>query len=147
MSEPGDHAAADEASDRICGRWSTDATATGAAQLRNALTHWLSTNFEFDRQHLNDMALAANEALANVVEHAYSSGSRSRTADLDVVYSRPHDRITVTVTDHGQWRSPAADPLHLRGRGLPLMEALASEVSFDKAETGTRVRLVWELAD
>lgn len=146
MGETDDHLAAEGAADRICGRWSTDATASGAARIRNALTHWLSSNFAFDRQHVNDMALAANEALANVVEHAYSSGDHSRTAELDIVYSRPHDRIIMTITDRGHWRLPAADPLHLRGRGLPLMEALASEVSFDKADTGTQVRLVWDLA-
>lgn len=127
------------------GSWSTEATPTGAAVLRNALTFWLSTNFDLSRELLNDIALASNEALANVVEHAYSSNEAAPLVELDVAHESESNRLVVTVNDRGRWRAPAADPLHLRGRGLPLMEALATDVQFDKTSSGTSVRLIWEL--
>ena len=52
--------------------------------------------------------------------------------------------LTVTVTDEGAWR--IADPetnSHSRGRGIPLMRALADRANIDSSAAGTRVRLEW----
>ncbi|KAA0017366.1 ATP-binding protein [Antrihabitans cavernicola] len=145
MSEVADNSTSGTADVASSGSWSTEATPTGAAVLRKALTFWLSTNFDLSRERLSDIALAANEALANVVEHAYGITEDLPLVELDVMHDTDSGRIVVTVTDRGHWRIPAADPLHLRGRGLPLMKALASDVVFDKADSGTRVRLTWEI--
>jgi anti-sigma regulatory factor (Ser/Thr protein kinase) len=52
--------------------------------------------------------------------------------------------LTVTVIDEGAWRS--VDPVATaprRGRGIPLMHALADHASVDSSAAGTRVSLEW----
>jgi hypothetical protein len=52
--------------------------------------------------------------------------------------------LTVTVTDDGAWRiTDPATRSHTRGRGIPLIQALADQATFDSTATGTRVSLVW----
>lgn len=55
------------------------------------------------------------------------------------------DALAVTVGDRGRWRQkvPAQHHQQMRGRGIPLMEALADEVAIDRTPQGTRVTLVW----
>jgi serine/threonine-protein kinase RsbW len=52
--------------------------------------------------------------------------------------------LTVTVTDEGAWRraDPAGKELR-RGRGIPLMQALADRATVDSSQAGTRVCLEW----
>ena len=52
---------------------------------------------------------------------------------------RPDGVLDVTVRDFGSWRPPPADPGH-RGRGVPLVRAIAAEVQVDPAPDGTTVR-------
>jgi hypothetical protein len=49
------------------------------------------------------------------------------------------------VTDRGRWRQPPPDNQVLRGRGVPMMEALADTVTFRHDATGTTVTLEWRL--
>jgi hypothetical protein len=52
--------------------------------------------------------------------------------------------LAVTVTDHGAWRESDAGAKQLRrGRGVPLMQALADRTTIDSSSRGTRVRLEW----
>ena len=45
------------------------------------------------------------------------------------------------MADDGIWR--IADREKTRGRGIPLMRALADRATFDSTPAGTRVRLEW----
>ena len=51
--------------------------------------------------------------------------------------------MTITVTDHGQWRPPRGEN---RGRGLPLMHTLMDEVDVRHTDEGTSVTLISTLA-
>ncbi len=52
--------------------------------------------------------------------------------------------LTVTVADEGAWRIADSERKSIsRGRGIPLMRALADRATIDSSAAGTRVRLEW----
>ncbi|WP_214404131.1 ATP-binding protein [Pseudonocardia lacus] len=93
-----------------------------------------------DEPLVEDVVLAAYEALANVADHAYPGGAGD--ARLDV--RRENGVLEATVSDEGRWRPPAGDP-GWRGRGLVIIRGLADEVDVRHDETGTVVRMRWML--
>lgn len=88
--------------------------------------------------------MASDEAAANIVEHAYTA-ERTGPLELDAICRLRRGIVTVTVTDHGQWRPPTADPRSTRGRDLPMIRALADTVWVTTSPTGTTVRMTWTL--
>ncbi len=81
-----------------------------------------------------DLKVATTEALANALKH--SAGGLG----VDVSLEFDAEVIQVEVADSGRFR--VTDGLNPeRGRGLPLMIALADEVEFSAADEGTRVRI------
>lgn len=125
---------------RVC------ADAGNAARLRAEFAGWLGRRFSLGVEGLNDVLLAVNEAIANAAEFAYVDYPRPGTLDLDATYEAGSDTLAVTVTDHGRWRHKIPQPAglpQLRGRGIPLMEALADDVIIDRTPHGTRVTLTW----
>ena len=50
--------------------------------------------------------------------------------------------MTITVTDSGRWRAPRGEN---RGRGLPMMRALADTVDVRQTDEGTAVTLTQRL--
>ncbi len=121
------------------------ADAGRAAQLRAEFGGWLGGRFSLGPETFNDVLLAVNEAIANAAEFAYVDSPQRGTLELDAAYHAVTDALTVTVTDHGRWRHKVPQPagLQLRGRGIPLMRALADEVGIDPTQQGTRVTLTW----
>lgn len=86
------------------------------------------------------MALAAYEAMANSVEHAY----RDAPGVLDLEAAYYGHGIEVTVTDYGSWITPQeAD--QQRRRGLPLIHMLADEAIVRPTKTGTQVQMRWSI--
>lgn len=117
---------------------------SGATHARVELTHWLDSHFTLGADRSSDVVLAVYEALANAVEAAIGNDA---TFDVHANYDGEHRTLTVTVTDHGEWRSAAlvshpAPSLH-RGRGIPLMRALADHTRIDTDDRGTAVALTW----
>ena len=90
------------------------------------------------------MVLAVNEAMANAAEYAYVMAEQPGAMHVLASYDGTAATLTVTVTDEGAWRSvdPAATELR-RGRGIPLMHALADHATVDSSAAGTRVSLEW----
>ena len=82
----------------------------------------------------DDVLLAAGEACANAVEHAYDGG----TGTVELVAGIDGDAIDLVVTDHGHWREPRPST---RGRGIGIMRRLVDEVDVETGEDGTRVHL------
>ncbi|WP_197381510.1 ATP-binding protein [Mycolicibacterium mengxianglii] len=110
------------------------------ARLREELEQWLRRHFALDALRLNDLVLAVNEALANVAEFAYRHADEPGPVDLRADYEKSGSVLTITVADRGTWRdSSEREPKRTRGRGIPLMEALADEVGIDAAGHGTTV--------
>jgi serine/threonine-protein kinase RsbW len=120
------------------------ADAACAAQLRQEFSVWLKRHFAVDATKASDVVLAVNEALANAAEFAYSATAQPGAMSLRADYDCAASSLTVTVTDEGAWRiTEPATRSHSRGRGIPLMEALADQTTIDSTATGTRVSLVW----
>jgi serine/threonine-protein kinase RsbW len=115
-----------------------------AAQIRREFSDWLGRHFTLDATKTSDMVLAVNEAMANVAEFAYVMVEQPGAMHVLATYDGVAATLTVTVTDEGAWRSadPATTDLR-RGRGIPLMQALADHATVDSTAAGTRVCLEW----
>jgi anti-sigma regulatory factor (Ser/Thr protein kinase) len=82
------------------------------------------------------LKLAVSEACANAIDHPQEKG------DITLWAWRRRDRFTVDVSHPGEFRVKGSQDRRHRGMGLPLMVALADEVSFAcLPEGGTRVSL------
>jgi anti-sigma regulatory factor (Ser/Thr protein kinase) len=102
--------------------------------MRRMLGRWLHEAGATQAQ-AEDLALAASEACANAIEHAYGPGP----GILEVRASRSSGgEALVAIRDYGSWRQPRGAQ---RGRGLLLMERLADSVEVVRGEDGTTVQL------
>jgi serine/threonine-protein kinase RsbW len=133
-------------------RYTTEFIRTGvsadpavAAQLRQEFAAWLRHQFILDETRASDVVLAVNEALANAAEFAYVTADRPGAMHLCAEYDATTRVLAVVVRDDGVWRltAPGARP-HSRGRGIPLMEALADRVTIDTNAKGTQVAMEWD---
>lgn len=104
-----------------------------AAQMRWVLERWLHEN-NVERNAVQDVVVACNEAAANAIEHAYGPSS----ANFRVSAARMDGHVNVAVADTGRWRAPRG---HNRGRGLMLMRALMDTVDIERGERGTTVKM------
>lgn len=115
-----------------------------AARTRAEFGLWLETHFTLSSDRFSDVLLAVNEAIANAAEFAYCSASQPGTLDVSAAYDRRSDTLAVSVGDRGRWRHKIPAPQQqLRGRGIPLMEVLADQVTIDRTPHGTRVTMTW----
>jgi serine/threonine-protein kinase RsbW len=110
------------------------ADAHTARRTRIEFRSWLETHFRLGAERLQDLVLAVSEAIANAAEFAYTDVS--------------HDTLAVRVNDRGRWHQHAADQppsdRQYRGRGIPLMRALADDAKIDPTPRGTHVTLTWK---
>jgi anti-sigma regulatory factor (Ser/Thr protein kinase) len=113
------------------------ADARELGSLRRELRRWLADHGA-DEREIAALTLAAQEACANAVEHAYGAGDET----FDLAALADGGTVEITVTDRGQWRLPRGEH---RGRGLALMRALVDEVDLATGERGTTVRLIRRL--
>jgi anti-sigma regulatory factor (Ser/Thr protein kinase) len=138
------------ASESLCNstqfvRMDVPADAHTAAAIRRDFSDWLRRYFALDPTRASDVVLAVNEAMANAAEYAYLTAARPGTMHVQAEYDDGGATLSVRVTDAGAWRS--ADPAtsgHRRGRGIPLMHALADRANFDSSQAGTTVCLEWD---
>jgi anti-sigma regulatory factor (Ser/Thr protein kinase) len=98
------------------------------------LARWL-TEAGAQRDEVQDLVMAANEAWQNALEHG--TGFARTTIDVELV--RKGEHVTITVRDAGRRARSPSDPD--RGRGIDLMRALVDEVSLELAPHGSVVRL------
>ncbi|WP_081789459.1 ATP-binding protein [Kutzneria albida] len=110
------------------------------AAVRHALGEW-AVRAGLAADQVADLVQASYEAVANVIDHAYPD--TAGRFDVDAVYEREEQRVTVTVTDYGRWRAPRPDARSVRGRGLLLIERLAPEFELIPEPGGTQVYLGW----
>ena len=110
--------------------------------MRRVLTDW-ATEEGLDGDTVHAVVLSGYEVLANSVEHGY----RDRGRGVVELYGRhTDDLLTLTVVDHGRWRTPPADPGY-RGRGLTLVNGLSTTADVMLSEQGTTVTMTWLLDD
>lgn len=116
------------------------AVAERASALRVALNKWLAA-LGVNPNRAYDVVLAAYEAMANAVEHAYESHSEPGTLDLHAQCVPTTGWVEVIVSDRGEWAVHPPDST--RGKGVPLMHALADTTAVTSDSRGTTVRMVW----
>jgi anti-sigma regulatory factor (Ser/Thr protein kinase) len=115
-----------------------------AATVRREFSDWLRLHFTLDATKTSDVVLAVNEAMANAAEFAYVTLEKPGTMRVQADYDGSAATLTVTVTDEGAWRrAESGMPQLKRGRGIPLMHALADRATVDSSQAGTRVCLEW----
>ncbi len=136
-------------------RTQVSADAGSAARARAEFASWLDGHFSLGAERFNDVLLAVNEAIANAAEFAYENSGvefpatspQRGTIDVDATHDAKTGTLTVTVNDHGSWlhKAPqlAGVRQQFRGRGIPLMQALADKLVIDRTPHGTRVTMTW----
>lgn len=92
-----------------------------------------------DPRRQYNLALATNEAVANAIEH----GGPCRDGRIQIWADHARSALTVGVRDGGEFvlGPPPTEPLSERGRGLMLMSAFVDEVSLQRENAHTVVRL------
>ncbi|WP_264068978.1 SpoIIE family protein phosphatase [Mycolicibacterium komossense] len=113
------------------------ADAQHLAPTRAALRSWL-VQAGVDPEQIQDVLIATGEAVANAIEH----GHRDRPEGMvSLRASAVVDRLEVTVTDTGVWKTPREIADISRGRGLALMRGLMEDFSIHSDEAGTTVHM------
>jgi anti-sigma regulatory factor (Ser/Thr protein kinase) len=94
------------------------------------------------------VTLAIDEALANVIRHAYKN---SHDREIEFECSADEEQMVFTLLDQGEPPDPARicgkplDDCALSGRGTHLIKAVMDEVSYQKVSGGNQLRLVKRL--
>jgi anti-anti-sigma factor len=114
------------------------ATPGNLAIARAGVREWLSAA-RVGADAVQDVVLAAGEALANAVEHG-SAADGTQEMRLQMRLG-PGREVELVVADEGGWRTPDADP-GLRGQGIRIMRAVMDDVEIDRGEAGTTIRMV-----
>ncbi|BDB41029.1 hypothetical protein IWGMT90018_14750 [Mycobacterium kiyosense] len=113
------------------------ADAENLAGSRAALRSWL-TQVGVEPAQIQDVLTATGEAVANAIEH----GHRDKPHGTVCLHaSAMVDRLQVTVTDSGEWKTPTKVPGMSRGRGIALMRVLMEDFSINSTEAGTTVHM------
>jgi anti-sigma regulatory factor (Ser/Thr protein kinase) len=114
---------------------------TSAALARTALRRFLATTPLGDRRSF-DAVVAAGEAVANAIEHAYD---RRPNQTFVLRAHQESDVCTIIVEDTGVWND--VEPLTTRGRGIAMMRELCDTLEMERSPRGTSVALAFQLTD
>jgi PAS domain S-box-containing protein len=107
------------------------------APSRAALRSWL-TQAGVEPAQIQDMLVAAGEAVANAIEH----GHYGRPAGIiSLRATAVGDGLQVSVIDTGVWKTPRYAPGGNRGRGISLMRCLVQDLSIHSSDSGTTVHM------
>jgi len=101
----------------------------------------------FAEEDLGRIALALDEALANVIRHGYE-GADSGRIDIQLAWpvSENQPGMTITVRDYGRQVDPASivgrdlDEVRPGGLGVHIIRSVMDSVSYERAE-GEGMRL------
>lgn len=115
----------------------------GKKSLARARSKVLSFSAEHGfSEEAEDIALAAQEALKNVIQHACPADNNMH---LECVAD--HDSLVVEVTDIGagfdvgEVTGTPVSPMASHGRGIPLIKGLMDDVVIISEQEGTVVRM------
>ena len=115
------------------------ARSSSLASLRRELRAWLE-EAGIEQRAVDDVVLAAGEACANAVLHAYDPAIEG---DIVLEGRRTEVELRIVVHDSGHWRPRRAGE---GGRGIAIMRAMVTNVHVEARPTGTTVSLSLELA-
>jgi PAS domain S-box-containing protein len=103
------------------------------AQLRRRLARFLHATGATELEQY-EITLTICEAAGNAIEHAYGPGDA--TYEVEVRFD--DGELTAVVRDEGSWRDKRGEH---RGRGLSIIEDLMDDVSVERENGGTLVRM------
>jgi serine phosphatase RsbU (regulator of sigma subunit)/CheY-like chemotaxis protein/anti-sigma regulatory factor (Ser/Thr protein kinase) len=101
--------------------------------MRRELTAWLETVGAGETE-IEDLVLAASEAAANAVEHAYGPGDH----EFELEAEQREGKVQIQVRDFGGWRTTRGQ---LRGTGMKLIHQLCDTAVVHRSERGTCVEM------
>ena len=108
----------------------------------------LSVIYGLPDEECRGVTLAVDEALANIIRHAYKNRDDQRiefNCDVNA------EQMEFTLLDRGEPPDPARicaqplDELSLSGRGTHLIKAIMDEVSYKQVSTGNQLKLIKRL--
>jgi serine phosphatase RsbU (regulator of sigma subunit)/anti-sigma regulatory factor (Ser/Thr protein kinase) len=102
---------------------------------RRLLRRWLAERGVEDPA-TTEITLAANEACANAIEHAYAPGPASFELEAAIAGEEASPEVMITVRDTGQWRPARGVD---RGQGLTIIETAMDEVDVKTTDEGTEI--------
>lgn len=115
----------------------------GLAPLRKAVEQFAEASAHFDRVAAGDLGLCLNEALANVIRHAYGERTdRPIRVTLEIVGQGDDAALRVSIRDWGNGVDPSTlppapyDPLTPGGVGLICLRTLLDEVVYTAQPDG-----------
>jgi anti-anti-sigma factor len=113
-----------------------------AREVREPLREWLS---DIGADEADVMIIV--QILCEFVENSFEHGYRSATAGpIDVkAMLDAQGMVQASVTDRGRWKAPSADP-GMRGRGLMLADALATQSRIVSSDSGTTASITHRLS-
>lgn len=114
------------------------ATPSALHEVRSSFNTWL-TDAAVAPLVRSDVVLAVDEAIANCVEHAIPQ-SHGTSIEFSVIACVGSHELFVTVADNGRWRG-SSERNETRGRGIPLMVAMMSNVDIATSTTGTKIQM------
>lgn len=133
--------------DGAAGQWPAPMSVSASAQgslvrlLRRRLAQWLRGD-HLDDDVVDDLVLAASEALENCCDHAFEQSSSVGTMTLSA--RLVDEALVITVADDGCWQQAGTGPSH-RGRGLAMIQELVDEVVVETGPEGTRLAMIRHL--
>ena len=108
----------------------------------------LSVIYGLPDEECRGVTLAVDEALANIIRHAYKNRDDQRiefNCDVNA------EQMEFTLLDRGEPPDPdricaqPLDELSLSGRGTHLIKAIMDEVSYKQVSTGNQLKLIKRL--
>ena len=121
---------------------SVEATVEAAREVRGPLRVWLS---DIGADDIDVLIIV--QILCEFVENSFEHGYRSlNTGRIDVTATLDDQGLVhASVTDRGAWKAPSSDP-GMRGRGLMLADALATDSRIVGSDGGTTASITHRLA-
>ncbi|MHA6783527.1 ATP-binding protein [Pseudonocardia saturnea] len=123
-----------------------DAVPMAVPATRKLIRRWLDA-LAWPTEDAEDIELATNEAVSNVVDHAYPPDARG-SATLHAWTSTDPDthmrRVVVAITDRGRWAAhhPDSPAPAARGHGLVVMTGCTAELHIQRSAAGTTVIMI-----
>ena len=108
----------------------------------------LSLVFGLPEESSQGVTLAVDEALANIIRHAYKN---RYDQEIELNCQAGNDQIEFTLLDQGEPPDPARicgqplDDVSLSGRGTHLIKAMMDEVSYERVRGGNQLKLIKHL--
>jgi serine/threonine-protein kinase RsbW len=118
-------------------RWSVPSDTSELATVRHGVEAFCAAA-GFDQKDAGEIGLVINEAMANVLRHAYAGKEHGRM-DIDADFA--DDVLTLSIRDWGSGVLPPSppakkDPLEPGGLGLMCLRSLMDNVRFDPQPDG-----------